>query len=66
MFPKLKQAGLEAPDRQAFAQEYPRRFLAQLEGGTIIDEVQRVPELLSYLQACRFWPTSRVSTASTC
>ncbi|MDE0322121.1 MAG: AAA family ATPase [Acidimicrobiaceae bacterium] len=28
----------------------PRGFLAQLENGAFIDEVQRVPELLSYLQ----------------
>lgn len=28
----------------------PRRFFAQLEQGAVLDEVQRAPELLSYLQ----------------
>jgi uncharacterized protein len=28
----------------------PRRFFAQLEHGAVLDEVQRAPELLSYLQ----------------
>jgi len=41
---------LEAPDVRAFAVDDPRGFLAQLENGAFIDEVQRVPELLSYLQ----------------
>ena len=30
--------------------EDPRRFLALLAGGAVSDEIQRVPELLSYLQ----------------
>ncbi len=41
---------LEAPDERAFATSDPRGFLAQLPNGAIIDEIQRVPELLSYLQ----------------
>ena len=41
---------LEAPDVRAFASEDPRAFLAQYPNGAIIDEVQRVPELPSYLQ----------------
>ncbi|MCY3585020.1 MAG: ATP-binding protein [Acidimicrobiaceae bacterium] len=41
---------LEAPDVRAFAVDDPRGFLAQFENGAVIDEVQRVPELLSYLQ----------------
>ena len=49
-FPDLHYANLEAPDQRAFAEADPRGFLSQLAEGTIIDEIQRVPELLSYLQ----------------
>jgi len=41
---------LEAPDTRAFASEDPRGFLAQFPLGAIVDEIQRVPDLLSYLQ----------------
>ncbi|MDE0067787.1 MAG: ATP-binding protein [Acidimicrobiaceae bacterium] len=41
---------LEDPDVRAFASEDPRGFLRQWRHGAVIDEVQRVPELLSYLQ----------------
>ena len=41
---------LEAPDVRAFAAADPRAFLAQYPHGAIFDEVQRVPDLLSYLQ----------------
>ena len=41
---------LEAPDERAFAIEDPRGFLARYPQGVIIDEVQRLPDLLSYLQ----------------
>ena len=50
VFPRHRYANLEAPDVRAFASEDPRAFLAQLAGGAIIDEVQRCPDLLSYLQ----------------
>jgi len=43
-------ANLEAPDVRAFAVEDPRAFLDQFPGGAVIDEVQRAPELPSYLQ----------------
>ncbi len=49
-FPDLAYANLEAPDQRAFAESDPRGFLAQLGEGAIIDEIQHVPELLSYLQ----------------
>ena len=49
-FPDLKYANLEAPEQREFAQRDPNGFLAQLEGGAILDEIQRVPEILSYLQ----------------
>lgn len=50
MFPKHPCANLESPDVRAFATEDPRAFLAQFPEGAIIDEVQRCPHLLSYLQ----------------
>ena len=49
-FPEHPYRSLEAPDERAFAAEDPRGFLAQFPDGAVIDEVQRVPELLSYLQ----------------
>ncbi len=49
-FPKLEYANLEAPDQRDFAESDPRGFLAQFPAGAIIDEVQNVPALLSYLQ----------------
>ena len=50
VFPELSHVNLEQPDRREFAENDPRGFLAQLGTGAIIDEVQRVPDLLSYLQ----------------
>ena len=50
MFPDRPYRSLEAPDERAFAIEDPRAFLAQFPDGAVIDEVQRVPDLLSYLQ----------------
>ena len=50
VFPKHTYANLEAPDVRRFAHEDPRGFLGQFSRGTIIDEVQRCPELPSYLQ----------------
>jgi predicted AAA+ superfamily ATPase len=51
VFGDLPYASLEAPDVQAFAREDPRGFLSGFPGGAVLDEVQRVPELLSYVQA---------------
>ena len=50
VFPKHAYANLEAPDVRAFAASDPRGFLSQFDRGAIIDEIQRVPELTSYLQ----------------
>ena len=50
VFPGLRYVSLEAPDVREFARTDPRAFLGELKGGAILDEVQRVPELLSYLQ----------------
>ncbi len=41
---------LENPDELEFANSDPRRFLARFDQGAILDEVQRCPALLSWLQ----------------
>lgn len=48
--PELPYHSLEDPDTRAFAVEDPRSFLRQIADGAILDEVQRAPELFSYLQ----------------
>ena len=53
VFPQLRYHNLEAPDQREFAESDPRGFLAQAgrgDAGAIIDEIQNVPELLSYIQ----------------
>lgn len=42
---------LEDPDVRALAIDDPRGFLGALQDGAVLDEVQRAPELLSYLQS---------------
>lgn len=42
---------LEVPENRDFAINDPRAFLARYSQQVIIDEIQRVPELLSYIQA---------------
>jgi len=49
-FPDFHYANLEAPDTRLYAQEDPKGFLKDLDGGAIIDEIQNVPELTSWLQ----------------
>jgi hypothetical protein len=49
-FAKHPYVSLEAPDERRFAVEDPRGFLARFPDGAVLDEVQRAPELLSYLQ----------------
>ncbi|WP_024329940.1 ATP-binding protein [Thioalkalivibrio sp. ALR17-21] len=41
---------LEDPDVRALALDDPRGFLSQCPDGAVLDEVQRAPELFSYLQ----------------
>ena len=43
-------ASLEDPDLRDFALEDPRGFLNQFVGPVILDEIQRTPELFSYIQ----------------
>ena len=49
-FPELAYVSLEAPDQREFAESDPRGFLSQFNNGAILDEIQHVPDLLSYLQ----------------
>lgn len=49
-FPGKPYVSLESPDERGRAVRDPRQFLARFPDGGILDEVQRVPELLSYLQ----------------
>jgi len=50
VFPDKPYRSLEDPDQREFALGDPRGFLAQFPDGAILDEVQRTPELFSYLQ----------------
>ena len=49
-FPEREYANLEDLDTRTFAREDPRGFLAGFPKGAILDEIQNVPELLSYVQ----------------
>lgn len=50
-FPGVPYASLEEPDVRQIALTDPRGFLANYPGGAILDEVQNVPDLLSYIQS---------------
>ena len=50
VFPDKAYVSLEAPDVREYARHDPRGFLGDHRDGAILDEIQRVPELLSYLQ----------------
>ena len=49
-FPEKPYANLENPLVRQFAEEDPVAFLNQYPNGAVIDEIQRVPELLSWIQ----------------
>ena len=49
-FPDRPCFSLEYPDVRAAAEADPRGFLSQAQDGAILDEVQRLPTLLSYIQ----------------
>lgn len=49
-FPDYQYVSLEDLDHREFALQDPRGFLSQYSGGVIIDEIQRVPSLFSYIQ----------------
>jgi len=49
-FPNYDYISLEEPDHRAFALEDPRGFLSQFPEKVILDEIQRAPDLFSYIQ----------------
>lgn len=49
LFPDYAYANLEKPETRQFAMEDPNGFLAQFKKPVILDEVQRVPDLFSYI-----------------
>ncbi len=49
-FPDKQYFSLEDPDVRTAAEADPRGFLGQMQDGGILDEVQRLPALLSYIQ----------------
>jgi uncharacterized protein len=50
VFREKPYVNLEQPDVREFAQEDPRAFLAQYPDGAVLDEIQNVPSLLSWIQ----------------
>ncbi|MEZ5198560.1 MAG: ATP-binding protein [Bacteroidales bacterium] len=50
IFDSYSYTSLENPERRLLAKQDPQGFLNQFGGKTIIDEIQYVPELLSYIQ----------------
>ncbi len=48
--PDMAYVNLESPDTRQFAISDPREFLSRFPEGAIIDEIQRVPDLVSYIQ----------------
>ncbi|MBP5183315.1 MAG: ATP-binding protein [Lentisphaeria bacterium] len=49
LFPDYAYINLEKPETRQFAAEDPNGFLAQFDKPVILDEVQRVPDLFSYI-----------------
>jgi len=50
LFPDLPYYSFENPDVRMLVQQDPRGFLLEIPRGAILDEIQHVPELPSYLQ----------------
>jgi len=50
VFPGMAYANLERPDTRDFATGDPKGFLGSYPDGVILDEIQRAPHLLSYIQ----------------
>jgi len=50
LFPEKLYINLENPDQRELAKQDPRAFLHQIRNGAVLDEIQRAPEILSYLQ----------------
>jgi predicted AAA+ superfamily ATPase len=50
-FPNYEYINMENPDLRSYAEKDPNSFLKQYDKNVILDEVQRVPFLFSYIQS---------------
>jgi len=50
LFNHLPYRNLESPETRALAEADPKKFLSESPQGLVIDEIQRLPSLLSYIQ----------------
>jgi uncharacterized protein len=50
VFSEYSYCSLEDVDNRIYAKEDPRGFLSEYSDGAIIDEIQHVPDLVSYIQ----------------
>lgn len=50
LFADKPYVSLENPDELGFARDDPKRFLGRFKNGAVIDEIQRCPALMSWLQ----------------
>ncbi len=50
VFTEMPYASLEDPEEREFALNDPRGFLGRFPDGAVLDEIQRAPDLLSYIQ----------------
>lgn len=67
LFKDMDYINLENPEERAFAMDDPKGFLERIPNGAVLDEIQRVPELLSYIQVMtdeKHWRGSFILTGS--
>lgn len=50
LFKDKPYVSLENPDELEFARSDPKRFLGRFTNGAVLDEIQRFPNLISWLQ----------------
>lgn len=50
IFPDIPYVSLESIEERSFATSDPKGFLDRFPDGAVLDEIQRTPELLSYIQ----------------
>ncbi len=54
LFAKYEYYNLEFPDNYELARNDPRIFLNFIDRGIILDEIQRLPSILSYIQGITY------------
>ncbi|MDF1593018.1 MAG: ATP-binding protein [Desulfobacterales bacterium] len=50
LFPDIPYVSLESIEERSFATSDPKGFLDRFQDGAVLDEIQRTPDLLSYIQ----------------